>query len=297
MRNRSPFFVILASVFLSVSCGGSSSDGGGGSAPIPRDQALQRFIDAVCGSIAPCCQQSGYTFDDAGCRSMWGQTLQEGVFGYQATTTYDAALAAQCLDQVTASVNSCGILPTTTACRGMVKGALPEGASCSASFECAAPAGGDASCSDAKCVQYPRGKSGEPCGETCTEGPGLTTCYGGSSTVGTAICFTNDGLACGMSGNCEPLAKGGQPCTSGGCEAGMFCNGQACVQQSAAGHTCQNSDGCVDSAYCDFDTGNCTVKKANGQVCQSSDECAGGRCAENKCAQRSVASSSICTGT
>jgi hypothetical protein len=287
----------FSALVLAAACGGSSDDGGG-AAPVPRDQAPTQFINAVCDNIAPCCQKSGLPYDQQGCRATWDTIVNEQLFSFPDTTTYDAAAAGACLNLVKQAYRSCTEVPTGGPCQQVISGKVSEGGACSNSIECAAPPNGDASCQQGKCVAEPRGKSGDGCNSTCTESPGSTSCFGGTGggPSGPATCYTNDGLACLADGKCGPVASLGQPCDFGTCAPGSYCD-TTCKEPKAAGSPCASFDECVPTAYCDFQgTHNCEPKKPDGAACQDYDECSGGDCNAGKCGQDGIANPASCSG-
>lgn len=296
MKLRSLLGCGVAGLLLTGACGGSSDEGG--AAAIPRDQAPAQFVNAVCDNIAPCCAKSGLSYDAAGCRTTWEQIANQLLFAYPDTTNYDAAAAGACLNLVKQAYASCTEPPTDGPCKSVLTGKVPEGGVCSNSIECQAPPNGDASCDQGKCVQEPRGKSGDACNATCTESPGQTSCFGssGSGSSGSATCFTNDGLACLSDGKCGALSSLGQACDFGTCTPGTYCDG-TCKEPKAVGMPCSSFDECVSSAYCDFQgSQNCEAKKADGAACADRDECVGGDCNAGKCAQDGIANAESCSG-
>lgn len=124
---------------------------------------------------------------------------------------------------------------------------------------------------DGVCVQAPRGKAGDACNKTCTEGEWSSGCSGpGQPKPGLADCYTNEGLYCDNdSGVCEALPKAGDPCQPGACSPGTFCGkGEVCRSTVALGTECLYEDACGVDAFCDLGTTNvCVAKKPVGADC------------------------------
>ncbi len=294
-------FALVAAVV--PGCGSSKSDKGGSAAPIPKEELLDRMVSVVCDNIGPCCAQNNFTHDPAGCA-----TLLEGFYGQFLTpllsadgVQYDAAAAGECLNSFKSVAASCTGEPDSPACDRVFVGTYAEGASCQHDEQCKAPQGGSAYCSsDDKCVAEPRGKLGDGCSGTCSISGNTTDCSGGSggASNGNATCYTNDGLHCGISGNCEPLVAAGQACTSG-CVDGHYCDATCKPKLGAGGDCSSNWDACDAQTFC-HDNGQCAAKQPNGTDCEYSDVCQSDHCdysgATGKCAPDLFVSEAICSG-
>lgn len=303
MLRQSLLFAVLGlgGVLVSSGCSGSTTDDGG-AASVPKDQFISRFVDAVCDSVGPCCQNAGFTYDAAGCKALGNAELSKDFALDRPNVKYDAAAGGKCIEAVRKAVQSCSTIDIVGGpeCSGVLAGTLPEGAACEASIECAAPAGAHAHYDSpgpdpqGVCVVEARGKTGDPCGATCTEHDSGSDCFGSSSSSGTAICYTNDGLYCDQT--CKPLIAVGQPCEAEGCVDGAYCSGGSCTTLPAAGAPCAQGILCGEGLYCDEFT-TCQPPKAEGQPCVSSFECVTEHCdAEGVCTKDSLASATLCSG-
>lgn len=299
--------LVLGSLALTAvlvpGCGGSS-DGSGTAAPIPKEQLLDRMTSAVCDNIGPCCSQQGYAHDPASCKQLLTQFYGQFVTPLLSAdgVQYDAAAAGACLKAFQSVAASCAGEPDSPACDRVFVGTLAEGANCQLDEQCKAPQGGSAYCDDGKCVAEPRGKLGDGCYGTCTTSGNSTSCSGGGASNGNATCYTNDGVFCGESGNCEQLAGAGQSCSGGGCVAGHYCGNGTCTPQLGAGGDCGGSwEACNAQTYCN-DEGKCAARQQNGADCQSSDECQSDYCdyagsgGAGKCAPDYFVTETICSG-
>lgn len=302
MLRRAAFFTLVAlgSLSLAGGCSGSTTDGGG-STPVPADQFVTRFIDAVCNNIGSCCQQSGFAYDAAGCKAL-GQAEFKQPVSESPSVVYDPNAAGDCIAAVQKAATSCGAFDfDSSACEAILKGTLQAGAVCASSEECADPAGGNAYCdvpldaTSGKCVVETRGKSGESCGSTCTDhGDGSSDCMGSTQWTGQASCYVNDGLYC--NGTCQPVIPVGQPCEVDGCAMGAYCQAGTCTAFPSAGEPCADGYLCGDASYCD-PGGTCQSEKAKGQSCASDEECSTHRCDAGLCSTDTIVSKELCSGT
>lgn len=278
-----------------VGCGGSSSGGGGTNAtPVAKENFAGELAKALCTNIGPCCQQAGYTHDAAKCTALLEGVYKNMVAG---AVQYDAQKGGECVAYAASIVKNCGAEPAEGPCDGVVAGTIPEGGKCQTSAECIVPPKGDADCDNGVCVQVPRGKAGDGCSGTCTESGSTTTCGGGGTSGGNALCFTNDGLACGADGKCAALAKVGETCTGDDCVAAAYCDysSEKCVTRAAIGGACQDSQQCAAGAHCAADK--CAAAKPDGAACVDWDECASGDCEAGKCGPQGLASPQLCSGS
>jgi hypothetical protein len=264
---------------------------------VPKDQFIGRFVDAVCDNVGPCCQSAGLSYDAAGCKALGNAELEKDLDLDRPNVKYDAAAGGKCIEAVKNAAQSCGHIDIDGGpeCSGFLVGTLPEGAACESSVECA---GAYARCdisgpaAQGVCVVEPRGKAGDPCGDTCTEHGSSSECFGSTSSTGTARCYTNDGLYCDQT--CKPLIAVGQPCEAEGCVDGAYCTGGSCAALPAAGEPCAQTYVCGADLYCDLNT-TCQKRKADGQACQDGSECVAGNCQSGVCGD-SLASATLCSG-
>ena len=203
-------------------------------------------------------------------------------------------------------------------CGRIVVGTKPEGAPCTQSAQCAAPAGATAVCpltdigggvpatggsssgtpqQTCQIVMPPvHAKAGDPCNSTCTTPPAAGsgssgssgTCEGIASSGGaggaagmspTGTCYTGDGVACDyMSFTCKPLVGAGQACSS----SSGCSEGNACV-----------GNVCVAKPKAGEACGGSGVACASGLYCDPSQKCAAQKASGAAC---SSASSGECAG-
>jgi len=291
-----------ASSLLVVGCSGSTSGGGTNAAPVPVDQFVSRYVSAVCDNIGGCCQQAGLAYDAQGCTTLGTNEVSSEFDPNQPGVTYDANAAGACIAALKKAASTCSgfDVETATACKGIFKGSLQAGETCTSSVQCAAPSNGDAHCDvpldapSGTCVVNTRGKSGDACGATCTEHQdGSSDCSGSSSSSGTAICYTNDGLYCDQT--CKPVIALGQPCEIDGCALGAYCATGVCTAYPTAGQACADGYLCADGLFCDGSA--CQTQLANAQLYETDDWCQSGYCSNGACAADSIVSSEVCSGT
>ena len=304
MRKGSWFLALGVGWIAAAGCGGSTGDGSSSATPVPADQFVSAFVDAVCDNLGPCCQKSGLKYDAAGCKAVGMEEFASDFKPDLPNTLYDAAAAGKCVAAVKNAATTCSDFDgIDELCSRILKGTLPEGATCTEDEECAAPANGRADCDYAidaqngKCVVQARGKLGEGCSDTCTESASSISCSGGSggaSSSGNATCYTNDGVYC--DGTCTPVIPLGGACEYEGCVTGAFCNQGKCAAIPGAGSACANGYDCAEGHYCD-EKQICQKQKALGQPCASSDECSTNECDGTTCVVESPVSTEICDGT
>jgi hypothetical protein len=304
MRMKSTILTVLGlgGVTLASGCSGSTS-GEQSANPVPQDQFVTTFVNAVCDNIGDCCGQSGYAYDAAKCKSV-ASTQYGTLFKQSPNVVYDAEKAGSCIEAVKQAAAGCSTLDVdgSQACMNVYKGQLPAGAECNSSMECAAPAGGDASCEGEQqgvpghCVVDARGMAGEGCHATCTEDGSSTSCGSSGGDPSSATCYTNDGLFCNAAYVCEKLAAVGAACQSGGCVQGAFCDSGTCAPLPVSGESCGNGSECAKGTYCSSAM-TCTATKSAGDSCASYDECGGASCEEGVCQTESLASAAVCNGS
>lgn len=251
---------------------------GGAAAPVSRADLPAELAAAACDALAPCCQQAGATFDAAACISAATARLTiafDQQYG-SPNVTYDPQVAGDCIAEIS-SAAFCGAAPAFDACRDAFAGTLPPGAACSRAAECAPPARGLADCDLANgvCVQQataaasPHGKAGDPCAGTCV-GNNCTTLVVPEPSPGSAPkpwCYRSEGLACGSTMVCVPLAPKGAACWGFGCEEGSYCEfgSNVCVATKANGQHCNSPYEC-QSGFC-VDSGTCAASPVTQQTC------------------------------
>jgi len=301
MGVRGSFGVVALGAVL-FGCGGSTSDGG--AAPVARQDFGSEAADALCTLLAGCCQSVGFAYDGAACRSGFSTVAEADLSNPK--ITFDANVAGQCLAAVRSG--TCNVTDGfESSCRGVFNGTVAGGGVCASSAECRRPEGGIALCESGICSPRPRGTAGDACSSTCTESGSSISCSstvtavggsGGSPSAGPSGCYTNDGLTCGTTGTCVPLAQVSEPCTSLSCVKGAFCDFKTglCAPVLTVGSDCSGSNDCEASAYCDLSTRKCATKKPDGASCQSSSECAGKACTSGRCASTTLATPASCTG-
>jgi hypothetical protein len=303
MRTKSKIVVVLSltGVTLASGCSGSTSEPGGAD-PVPQEQFVTKFVDAVCDNIGSCCAAEGYAYDAEKCKAV-AKSQYDAVFEPSPNVVYDAARGGSCIQAVKQAASSCGALDLdgSAACQGVYVGQLPAGAACESSMECAAPAGGDATCDGqgsgkGTCVVEKRGVEGDGCYATCTEAGSAIDCGSSGGDPSSASCYTNDGLYCSSAFVCEKLAALGAACASGGCVDGAYCDAGTCKHLPEAGAPCAVGNECAEGAYCDASS-TCVAAKQPGEACVDFDECAEGHCYQGVCKRSSLASPAVCDGS
>ncbi len=210
---------------------------------------------AACDTVGPCCEQSGYTYNAAGCRA-----LIAGTSVFQASgTKYDPDAAKRCVDAAKKSSASCEQDPTfSSACTNVYVGTGAPGTECDSVESCApATGGGGVECVTTSanvtvCHTYARASLDDVCTATCNSKPdGILRCTGlGNVEPGDTACFLEDNLYCSPEGVCVPAPKVGEPCNPPSwCGDGAWCNTTTCEALLPLGSPCKQHSAC-ESNHC-----------------------------------------------
>jgi hypothetical protein len=274
--------VILLGAMLACAClsGCKSEDD---AKPIAQADLPAAAAHAVCESFGSCCSKASFTFDSTNCVAARTAEYQQ-IWGTDssANSTYDAQAAGDCLAAFKA-VAQCGQAEGSgnDSCEKILVGKLAAGQPCVSSAECAKPANGDASCSDANgtktCQVYQstpvtRGTEGQACSTDCADANSCSIFSSPGSAPGTTpmalvACYRSEGL---------------------------FCDAGTCGKLKALGQTCAGFNSCVAGAFCDNSTSRCTAPHPNGAVCQSNNECQSDNCNTGVCGGASGVTQAEC---
>ncbi|MDH5676555.1 MAG: hypothetical protein OEZ06_30835 [Myxococcales bacterium] len=173
-------------------------------------------------------------------------------------------------------------------CDSAFDGVLEPGDACTSSIECARPERGSVTCDDRNgsgvCAREPEASEGEPCFWACKTEGSVTSCLGvgsmGDGSFEFPQCHFADGLYCGPDDRCQPLSVAGETCEGDhACVEGSHCNfaSGSCVEALGEGEAC-TTGGCDADLFCK--DGSCAPLVANGEPCDASDRCAEGRICE-----------------
>lgn len=257
--------VLAASIAMTVACGKASDDPPGPSAAgsgsgleiQTADDFIAQFVSNYCQSIADCCQRLGFPTTDC-------ETTLRGQLDPQLQSSssnpklhFNAAVGVTCIKAYTAALRACTdhdlFAKLEDTCEPLFEGTVAVGEACAKNLECAAPAGGAASCSAGVCVaaQKPntsRRQLGESCAGTCLQSPRDTYCYvdgNADPKGGGGSCWLEDGVAC-ANGTCVAAPKAGEACTSQAfCARDAHCVSGVCVGNLSNGACSQDA-----SVYC-----------------------------------------------
>ena len=277
---------------------------GSDSSPLSTDNFPITFANAVCSSIAACCQKVGLV--SSSCQA----TLQAVVAAWVTKNTsdpkvaFDPDAAARCIEVTRTGFTACTdrdlAKQSNSSCNQMVRGTVPLGGSCTDGSQCIRPTDGVAECDAGVCTagslptfDNPRGTLGDPCKGTCRP----TNCSW-SGTSSAALCWTEDGLYCPY-GVCVATPAIGQPCYFY-CGKDAHCADDGLCAPNLTTGPCESNDDCLAQAYCDRPSGaisgQCTLLKDNGATCSSAKECASGQCLNAACRPWSMANDNVCSG-
>jgi len=296
-------FAWLGVAAVCASFGGCSKSDD--AAPLSRQEFPAAAANAICDSMAKCCSDSKFTFDDKNCRAATTAAVLAQVLGGddpqggtvdQTRVAYDDQAAGECVAQISSKAECGSVRPQSApACDKILVGKVKAGGQCGASVECEGFVDGKATCDrafgtglepallgtcisfDVPTVMRTHGKLGEDCFLSCYDAQDCDYSLPPGNVVGPTspetdtACFRNEGLFCGASGKCEALAKLGETCGAlSGCVDGLFCNGR-CTAPHPDGATCQadyecQSNDCLPSGICGKSTPKLTAQEcANGR--------------------------------
>lgn len=287
-----------------MACGGSSGGGAGGGGStgsagsgshagtsgvgsISEEQFREQVPQLFCQALQNCCAALDLPYDPQVCEAfaMTGSA--------DPSLTFHPEIASECLQQL--QNVQCDAMTTPLPCNRAYTGTKQVGDVCGSTSECAVPAEGTTQCGPGLnvCHLTRHGLAGEPCDASCTEiGPGVISCVGSPNAAlepyETVQCHQNEGLRCGVTQVCKPLAAIGESCEMDSqCTLGNFCphdlNPRVCAPRRQPGEDCGPfSDDCVDTAYCG-ESASCTARKANGEACSNVGHECQGMCINGVC--------------
>ncbi len=245
---------LALTALLATACSGSTE------APPTEDTFCGVYAERGCALYADCGCFGG---DPGACEAEWSADCQEYTRQAKALgEVYNAAIAASCLADLSASVSECLLVDPTAYppqpyyC-GVYRGVVKEGESCRddvSAYGCAVPEVGEASCwqsgdGEATCKTDGNKRIGEAC---VTAAPVLHCEPGATCDALTATCVPVPGVGAG----CDPDSYDRK------CDETSFCNvtTRTCTKPAELGETCQlsfRSPTCVAGARCDPDTTVC----------------------------------------
>ncbi|HYP88218.1 MAG TPA: hypothetical protein VEQ59_08690, partial [Polyangiaceae bacterium] len=168
--------------------------------------------------------------------------------------TIDATALAACNAAYEAAATSCEENAVLSACRGVTKGTVAEGAPCANGTECASSPGPSTCLITTNgsevgvCKTVPHATAGQTCLFTCRAGEDCRSTTYGSATDTIALCFEDEGLYCDVeSQRCKALLALGAACTGNDqCGIAAFCS-TTCQKRGTVGEPCRP---CLDSLMC-----------------------------------------------
>jgi hypothetical protein len=237
--------IAFAAATIVAACGDSTAEN--------ADEFSIRSAKAVCDNIGDCCVEAGFAFDAARCKAVFQAFVDATLVGraQAAGAKYDSQAGAECLDWLTAQAQACDLRDELKPCERAFVGMKATGTACRRGLECAPVADSDVECTfgdtgtDLFCTATPHGKLGSVCSSTCTDLIDGSECTGNGGDG--ANCWTNDGLYCGTSGECQLTSAIGEACSGKGCVDEAFCNqNQVCVADKPDGAACTTNAECTE---------------------------------------------------
>ncbi|MGZ3416350.1 MAG: hypothetical protein ACXVEF_19600 [Polyangiales bacterium] len=235
---------------------------------VPSETTCTALADAICTGAKPCCESSGFTYDETGCRNAINNWCDYQISAVDSgLAIYDGTQLAACTAGWKKSVAACKVdfltwTKSYVPCTHLFNGVHDPGATCNPmgldSLACHAPDGFASYCDSkvSRCRAYGVVPIGSPCnytgstirycdvGSYCDSADPSPTCKK-ALPIG-ADCAGPDDLSCGMFNVCKDnkCAKGlpsGAACTDN-----LECASYSCVMS-----TCASSDQtAVDKGIC-----------------------------------------------
>ena len=277
------------------------------SSPLSADNFPTTFANAVCNSIAACCQQAG--LDSSSCQSTLQAVLTTWVAKHTADpkVVLDPAAAARCIDVTRSAFTACTdrdlAKQSNGGCSQMVYGTVPLGGSCTDGRQCIPPTDGTVECDAGVCAigpprattDGPHRAAGDPCDGTCRP----TNCSWSGTSPSPALCWTDDGVYCASYGVCAATPAVGEPC-SYYCGKSAHCADDGLCAPNLTTGPCEINDDCLASSFCDRPSsavsGQCALLKDLGATCSYAKQCASGQCLGGTCRLWSMANDGVCSG-
>ena len=264
-------------------------------ADAPHDEATARTLAAaICDPFADCCTKAGLVEDHAACETAVAGFLQRYVDHAEAVGAVpDLAALPACRDAIKLATPTCAdlsedsgmllVLNTAwqSACFRLVGGALPAGAACLSSLDCAQPANGYGLCSikasatEGHCESVTFVEAGAPCS---------------SSGPTHAECAPRPNLQC--IGTCVEGHKLGEPCFGRlTCTNDLWCDGtNHCLARLPPGAACDGlHDSCQTPGRCEPTTKTCVALAPLAAACSGDEACASRVCRGGTCAPTDAA--------
>jgi hypothetical protein len=121
-------FLLVAGCISAISPAEMNQD------PVALDQLAPQFANELCDAFAPCCEAAQVAYDATTCKNtaseVYGFYVNESAVS---NTTYDAAAARACLNNLKSVLGGCGALlrgAGGAACDNVFHGTLPAGGEC-----------------------------------------------------------------------------------------------------------------------------------------------------------------------
>jgi hypothetical protein len=320
----------LLSSTLLFGCGeGERSNAPVGAWPksVPEDGFVTLAFDAVCRTVAPCCEQEGYAFDRAYCEglvTLWGPGGARRPDG--SAVVYDPEAAGACIVALWSETSLCthdtpaANRASREACRAVYRGTRTPGEACETSSDCAPVEGRQVSCrppdgsgsGEMTCSIVPsdvRG-DGEPCfgfcvdvapevAPTCLSLPSMMHIGAVTRGPGEGYCNLDEGLRCDFDQRiCVPVIEDGQSCRwDWDCAVTSFCDCRegnvdcACVPRKPPGAAATRQGECQRDST--VGAGVCVRLLGEGEACSPDAQCKG-YCKDGFCTVVAEAPLSFC---
>jgi hypothetical protein len=213
------------------------------------DDGRVAFAAAYCEAYRPCCSVLKLLTDTNQCSGV--------VLAVPPNARFDKTAAADCLSGLAQATNqglSCSTsFAEPSSCQQVFvspPGTKAVGAACDGNLDCMPIQGAMVSCL-----------------ETSQKNENVSFCQSETlGQLGSTPCFgeVENGVVTVGGGN-EPTI----PVQAFLCDVddGLYCDGTACVALKQPGASCETSDECVRTAYCDLDVNQCASLKGPGAAC------------------------------
>lgn len=265
--------------------------------PVARADFPSEYAKALCESIQTCCDSGKRAYDQIACEASEKKSIEQAM--PDASISYDANAAGQCLATLRSVVSSCADAPAALKepCQHIFSGTKKPGESCANQFDCAAPSDGTSICNG-------DGAPGSQCIVVRSSPQKGDACLGGGIPVSAnatfSDCSADDGaFYCDLkTSTCQPRPAIGDACdVDSVCGKGNACTGGKCAAAPAVNETCTYV--CAAGLYCDAKSKKCVAQLKGGDTCPAFavNPCASdGYCDHGTCTAGPIATTNTCAG-
>ena len=304
---------------------------------VTQDRFAAQYAQALCTSLEGCCAENGVGSSYAACTQGWETAVNSLLYGPNATGNYNVTLATHCIAQVRAANGlSCQPVPGSLSaaratCQAIFAGAVPLGAPCSSSQQCAQMDGSVITCAAVAGDGGGGGGGGQlPLADpvsledltlapedvpVCVAEPppdaapaAMPAPCSIQADAGTDTCIPTNNYCDPTTLTCLPFAGAMglcDPAVLASCLPGFYCVGSGsaagtCATAGPVGSPCTAPAMCDATGVCDLGgTQKCVAIKQPGDACTSGLQCSIGVCdpSSHTCLRNAIGTTAACNGT